>query len=125
MISVEAPIVFAIACELFIPELTIRFWLHVEGEERRTLHKSNLEAAITFSTSLLMLFLRKGLLVMWGPQQVVGPTITLHWNSLICLEFISQCTSRLRHHHRRRGCPSGTLLVMLLDKVNVMIKATV
>ncbi|XP_059306758.1 nuclear transcription factor Y subunit C-1-like [Lycium ferocissimum] len=47
MISAEAPIVFAKACELFILELTIRFWLHAEGEERRTLHKSNLEAAIT------------------------------------------------------------------------------
>jgi len=37
MISAEAPVVFAKACELFIVELTHRAWLHTEEGKRRTL----------------------------------------------------------------------------------------
>ncbi|KAL9247525.1 hypothetical protein vseg_020951 [Gypsophila vaccaria] len=47
MISAEAPILFAKACELFILELTIRSWLHAEENKRRTLQKSDIAAAIT------------------------------------------------------------------------------
>ncbi|KAJ8554018.1 hypothetical protein K7X08_024696 [Anisodus acutangulus] len=46
MISTEAPIVFAKACEFFILELTIRSWLHAEENKRRTLTKNDIEAAI-------------------------------------------------------------------------------
>jgi nuclear transcription factor Y gamma len=37
MISAEAPILFAKACEMFIIELTIRAWVHTEESKRRTL----------------------------------------------------------------------------------------
>ncbi|XVE56570.1 hypothetical protein DITRI_Ditri04bG0022000 [Diplodiscus trichospermus] len=47
MISAEAPILFAKACELFILELTIRSWLHSEENKRRTLQKNDIAAAIT------------------------------------------------------------------------------
>ncbi|GAB2269679.1 Nuclear transcription factor Y subunit C-1 [Dionaea muscipula] len=47
MISAEAPILFAKACELFILELTIRSWSHAEENKRRTLQKNDIAAAIT------------------------------------------------------------------------------
>ncbi|KAG5067052.1 hypothetical protein JHK86_010783 [Glycine max] len=47
MISAEAPILFAKACELFILELTIRSWLHADENKRRTLQKNDIAAAIT------------------------------------------------------------------------------
>ncbi|KAI9079509.1 hypothetical protein K1719_038591 [Acacia pycnantha] len=47
MISAEAPILFAKACELFILELTIRSWIHAEENKRRTLQKNDITAAIT------------------------------------------------------------------------------
>ena len=37
MISAEAPVLFAKACELFIRDLTKRSWLHAEENKRRTL----------------------------------------------------------------------------------------
>ncbi|KAL6284878.1 hypothetical protein ACE6H2_015807 [Prunus campanulata] len=42
MISAEAPVLFAKACEL-----TIRSWLHAEENKRRTLQKNDIAAAIT------------------------------------------------------------------------------
>ncbi|KAL8159515.1 hypothetical protein V2J09_001052 [Rumex salicifolius] len=47
MISAEAPIVFARACEMFILELTLRSWGHTEENKRRTLQKNDIAAAIT------------------------------------------------------------------------------
>jgi len=41
MISAEAPILFAKACEIFIIELTHRAWLHTQENKRRTLQVSN------------------------------------------------------------------------------------
>ena len=46
MISAEAPIVFAKACEMFILELTLRSWHNAEENKRRTLRKSDVTAAI-------------------------------------------------------------------------------
>jgi len=37
MISAEAPVLFAKACEIFILELTLRAWMHTEENKRRTL----------------------------------------------------------------------------------------
>jgi len=37
MISAEAPVVFAKACEIFILELTMRAWNLTEDNKRRTL----------------------------------------------------------------------------------------
>ena len=37
MISAEAPILFAKACEFFILELTLRSWMETELNKRRTL----------------------------------------------------------------------------------------
>jgi nuclear transcription factor Y gamma len=47
MISAEAPMIFAKACEMFILELTLRSWMHTEENKRRTLQKNDISAAIT------------------------------------------------------------------------------
>merc|ERR1711957_194844 len=46
MISAEAPVVFAQACELFIMELTSRAWAITEENKHRTLQKSDVAQAI-------------------------------------------------------------------------------
>ena len=40
MISAEAPVLFAKACEIFIAELSIRAWHYTEENKRRTLQVS-------------------------------------------------------------------------------------
>lgn len=47
MISAEAPMIFAKACEMFVLELTLRSWMHTEENKRRTLQKNDIPAAIT------------------------------------------------------------------------------
>jgi len=47
MISAEAPVLFAKACEIFILELTLRAWMHTEENKRRTLQRNDLAMAIT------------------------------------------------------------------------------
>ena len=47
MISSEAPVLFAKACEMFILELTLRSWIHSEENKRRTLQRNDIAAAIT------------------------------------------------------------------------------
>ncbi|KAM7269829.1 hypothetical protein ACFE04_025326 [Oxalis oulophora] len=47
MISAEAPVVFAKACEMFILEMTLRSWIHTEENKRRTLQRSDVAAAIS------------------------------------------------------------------------------
>lgn len=47
MISGEAPIVFAKACEIFILELTLRAWTNTEENKRRTLQRSDVAAAVS------------------------------------------------------------------------------
>ncbi|KAJ9081374.1 hypothetical protein DSO57_1015269 [Entomophthora muscae] len=49
MISSEAPILFAKACEIFISEITIRAWQHAEENRRRTLQRSDVAAALARS----------------------------------------------------------------------------
>lgn len=46
MISAEAPVLFAKACEIFILELSIRAWGAAEKCKRRTLQKEDIEEAI-------------------------------------------------------------------------------
>ena len=46
MISSEAPVLFAKACELFILELTHRAWAFSEVNKRRTLQQNDVTAAI-------------------------------------------------------------------------------
>ena len=46
MISSEAPVLFAKACELFILELTHRAWAFSEANKRRTLQQTDITAAI-------------------------------------------------------------------------------
>ncbi|KAK9122466.1 hypothetical protein Syun_020083 [Stephania yunnanensis] len=46
MISADAPILFAKACELFILELTLRSWLQTEGNRRRTLQRADIAYAL-------------------------------------------------------------------------------
>ncbi|RKP13831.1 CCAAT binding transcription factor component, partial [Piptocephalis cylindrospora] len=49
MISAEAPLIFAKACEIMILELTMRAWIHAEENKRRTLQRSDIATAITKS----------------------------------------------------------------------------
>ncbi|EGC32902.1 hypothetical protein DICPUDRAFT_13914, partial [Dictyostelium purpureum] len=42
MISWEAPLLFAKACEFFILELTARSWIHTDLSKRRTLQRSDI-----------------------------------------------------------------------------------
>mmetsp|Transcript_2782 Transcript_2782/g.4169 ORF Transcript_2782/g.4169 Transcript_2782/m.4169 type:complete len:128 (+) Transcript_2782:126-509(+) len=46
MISAEAPVLFAKACEIFILELTLRSWSFSEKNKRRTLQKEDIQTAI-------------------------------------------------------------------------------
>ncbi|KAK6927911.1 Histone H2A/H2B/H3 [Dillenia turbinata] len=46
MISAEATLLFAKACELLIEELTIRAWLAKDCSKRRTLHRCDIARAI-------------------------------------------------------------------------------
>ena len=46
MISAEAPVLFAKACEVFILELTLRAWCYSEQNKRRTLQKEDVQMAI-------------------------------------------------------------------------------
>lgn len=46
MISAEAPVLFAKACEMFILELSIRSWGAAEKCKRRTLQKEDVDEAI-------------------------------------------------------------------------------
>lgn len=46
MISAEAPVLFAKACEMFILELTLRSWCYSEKNKRRTLQKDDIQTAI-------------------------------------------------------------------------------
>lgn len=46
MISAEAPIIFAKACEIFITELTMRAWCISEKNKRRTLQKADIAEAL-------------------------------------------------------------------------------
>ncbi|KAL9645032.1 hypothetical protein ABK040_004525 [Willaertia magna] len=47
MISAEAPILFAKACEMFIIELTLHAWVHTEDAKRRTLQRNDIATAIS------------------------------------------------------------------------------
>ncbi|KAJ6793321.1 nuclear transcription factor Y subunit C-2-like [Iris pallida] len=47
MISAEAPVVFAKACEIFVLELTLRAWMNTVENKRTTLLKNDIAAAIT------------------------------------------------------------------------------
>ncbi|KAE8726390.1 Nuclear transcription factor Y subunit C-9 [Hibiscus syriacus] len=47
MISAEAPVIFAKACEIFVLELTLCSWIHTEENKRRTLQKNDIVAAIS------------------------------------------------------------------------------
>lgn len=49
MISAEAPIVFAKACEIFILELTLRAWMHTDECKRRTLQRNDVAVAVSRS----------------------------------------------------------------------------
>jgi len=48
MISAEAPVLFAKACEMFILELTHRAWAQTEEEKRRTLELSDIRSRRSF-----------------------------------------------------------------------------
>ena len=45
MISADAPVVLAKACEIFILELTLKAWTHTEANRRRTLQRNDISKA--------------------------------------------------------------------------------
>lgn len=47
MISAEAPVLFAKACEFFIQEMTLRAWNAAEEHKRRTLQRGDIATAIS------------------------------------------------------------------------------
>jgi histone H3/H4 len=47
MISSEGPILFAKACEMFIGEIAIRSWITTEESKRRTVQKTDVNAALS------------------------------------------------------------------------------
>lgn len=47
MISADAPVLFAKACEMFILELTLRAWVHTTDNRRKTLQRGDIGMAIT------------------------------------------------------------------------------
>ncbi|RHN42388.1 putative transcription factor Hap3/NF-YB family [Medicago truncatula] len=47
MISAEAPILFAKACEMFIMELATRSWANAEVNKRNTLQKTDIASAVS------------------------------------------------------------------------------
>ncbi|KAL5543747.1 hypothetical protein UlMin_007531 [Ulmus minor] len=42
MISAEAPVIFAKACEMFILELTLHSWIHTKDKKGRTQQKNDI-----------------------------------------------------------------------------------
>ncbi len=46
MISAEAPVLFAKACEMFITEMTYRAYFHAKKNNRKTLQRSDVAQAI-------------------------------------------------------------------------------
>ncbi len=46
MISAEAPVLFAKACEMFILEMTVRSWCYAEQSKRRTMQKDDVHAVL-------------------------------------------------------------------------------
>jgi histone H3/H4 len=46
MISAEAPVLFAKACEMFILEITLKSWVHSELSKRKTLQKEDMSNSI-------------------------------------------------------------------------------
>jgi nuclear transcription factor Y gamma len=46
MISAEAPVLFAKACEMFVLELSLRAWFVSEKSKRKTLQREDIEYAI-------------------------------------------------------------------------------
>ena len=46
MISAEAPVLFAKACEIFVLDLSIKAWGAAERNKRRTLQKEDIDEAI-------------------------------------------------------------------------------
>lgn len=57
MISAEAPVLFAKACELFILELTLKAWMHADANKRRTLQRSDI-ADVVHGTYILDFLVR-------------------------------------------------------------------
>ena len=47
MISAEAPILFAKACEMFIIEMTHKAYFHAKKNNRKTLQRNDIAQAIT------------------------------------------------------------------------------
>ena len=46
MISAEAPVLFAKACEMFVLEVSLRAWFASEKSKRKTLQKEDIDCAI-------------------------------------------------------------------------------
>lgn len=81
MISAEAPILFAKACEMFITEITIKGYLNAEKSERKTLQRKDVAVAIarTETYDFLIDTIPKNELFQHVPQEQFTP----YQNSLL------------------------------------------
>lgn len=75
MISAEAPILFAKACEMFISEITIKGYLNAEKSDRKTLQRKDVAVAIarTETYDFLIDTIPKDELFQHVPQQMFTP----------------------------------------------------
>mmetsp|Transcript_25118 Transcript_25118/g.38931 ORF Transcript_25118/g.38931 Transcript_25118/m.38931 type:complete len:126 (+) Transcript_25118:647-1024(+) len=81
MISAEAPILFAKACEMFIAEITIKGYYNAEKNERKTLQRKDIATAIarTETYDFLIDTIPRSELLSHVPME----TLTPYQNSLI------------------------------------------
>lgn len=73
MISAEAPILFAKACEMFITEMTIKGYYNAEKQDRKTLQRKDLATAIarTETYDFLIDTIPKNELLQHVPQETL------------------------------------------------------
>ncbi|CAL5378940.1 unnamed protein product [Camellia sinensis] len=102
MISAEAPIVFARACEMFILGLTLQSWNHTEENERRTLQKNDIAAAITRTDifDFLVDIVRREDLKDEALASIPRGTVPVGGPRMHILTIICQLSIRLRVEHR-------------------------
>ena len=81
MISAEAPILFAKACEMFIIEMTHKAYYHAKKNNRKTLQRNDIAQAITDTEIydfLLDIIPREEFLEAVKKQHLVFFTLTLN-----------------------------------------------
>jgi len=95
MISAEAPILFAKACEMFIVEMTHKAYYYASRNNRKTLQRNDIAAAITDTEIydfLLDIMPRDEMISNAKDKQLVRVLLSLM--KRLCIEFIPVATLR-------------------------------